>query len=400
MRFLYIGLMIFLISCASKDIIHDSEVVSDYQTNNSSYIHGDIKEDISLCFIEYDEQGQLFERKGREQLENVIKHIKNRGQNQQIFIYIHGWKHNSQNSDNNVKSFRKFLEKVKKSTKEKVTGIYIGWRGNSLKTSNQLITLPTFWNRKDISENIGHGSILEFLLRIEEISNKTKSSLVTIGHSLGASVLYTVLDPILRKRFIDFSHNHKKLRGFGDMVILYNPAIEATRANALKEMLKYYESHNKQPFKNQKNPILIVLSGKKDCATNTIFPLGRRISTIFTTYSNKSGKEKDLKSLSNYKPFITHSIEAYDSISKYKNWECDITSEDNFSLSKFKKQNTIIFKNTMIDLKYIGHSSPQNPYWFLYDNGDSIILKHNNLQNRHTICLLLTLIHNVQQDKE
>lgn len=99
--------------CTSTDPVTDCENKSIEQYEDVG--HRD--NDYLLGFIEFDDQGQLQDRK---QMDAVIDEIINytarrdesRSTNALMVVFVHGWKHNARPDDGNVASFRTTLEKL------------------------------------------------------------------------------------------------------------------------------------------------------------------------------------------------------------------------------------------------------------------------------------------------
>ena len=106
-----------------------------------------------------------------------------------------------------------------------------------------------------------------------------KSRLVLIGHSFGGAALYSATSQILADRFVDSRSGKNSVdtaKGFGDLVVLLNPAFEAMSYAPLYDMAQARCSY----FDNQQ-PKLVVLTSESDDATKYLFPLGRMFSTFF-----------------------------------------------------------------------------------------------------------------------
>ncbi|MFA6052283.1 MAG: hypothetical protein WC762_06810 [Methylobacter sp.] len=240
-----------------------------------------------LSFIEFDDQGQLWDR---EQLHKVLDSYQPiAGVNDVLLVvYIHGWHHNAAPEDGNIKEFRQLLTKLSQAeshggTARKVLGVYIGWRGESI--TIPVINAATFWDRKNTAHKVGQQGVTEVLLRLEEIVNvkagmetaipkPLNSRLVTIGHSFGGAVLYTALQQILEDRFIDSRKNKTfsgDANGLGDLVVLLNPAFEALRYATLYDISQDY---CRGYFPSQL-PKLAILTSEADWATGGVFPVGR-----------------------------------------------------------------------------------------------------------------------------
>ena len=296
-----------------------------------------------LGFVEYDDQGQLRDPR---QMNEVLGEYQRLAAFDDVLLisFVHGWHHSARPGDGNIVSFRKMLTKLslmegigskqQGRKKRKVIGGYIGWRGDSI--SVPYVNTVTFWDRKNTAHDVGQQGVTEVLLRLEEIVNVKKgieeeipppltSRLVVIGHSFGGAVVYTSLQKILTDRFID-SRESKTFqgdaKGFGDLVVLMNPAFEAMRFSALYDLS---QQGCRRYFKSQL-PKLAILTSEADYATKYAFSIGRSFSTLFEShvtlerhYCNKPGingiqvmqiseGEADRNTVGHFKPYLTHRL--------------------------------------------------------------------------------------------
>jgi len=129
-----------------------------------------------LTLVELDDQGQLFDRG---QLDAVLAHIGHVSARQDFLavVFVHGWKHNAQEGDDNLDHFRQVLARLAATEQalsaaqgvaaRKVIGLFLGWRG--LSVSAPLAVELTFWDRKNTAQKVGHGGVTEVLSRLEVI---------------------------------------------------------------------------------------------------------------------------------------------------------------------------------------------------------------------------------------
>ena len=131
-----------------------------------------------MGFIEFDDQGQLWDRaQMAEVLKSVDSETSNGSNDYLKVVFVHGWKHNASEDDDNVSSFRATLLRLSATElaesrrigepARRVIGIYIGWRGESVDVP--FIDNVTFWDRKDTAHKVGHGQVTEVLERLEAI---------------------------------------------------------------------------------------------------------------------------------------------------------------------------------------------------------------------------------------
>lgn len=234
----------------------------------------------NLSFIEFDDQGGLFDEQSKKDVMNMYQKKISDDKEIIMLTFIHGWNHNAngKTEDDNIIEFRKVLRNVARIFPNKeVLGLYIGWSGRSLPS---FLNYVTFWNRKATAQEIGQKGFTTILLELEHIikgteKNKKKNRMITIGHSFGAAALYSSLKIVLLERYIKSRPSKDaakgKVEGFGDLVLLMNPAFEAMQYHSLYNLAQdgcneYYKSQL---------PKLIILSAEEDKALKWTFPIGR-----------------------------------------------------------------------------------------------------------------------------
>ena len=292
-----------------------------------------------LGFIEFDDQGQLFDRRQmRAVLDHLFELASPEDQDLLMVVFVHGWKHSAAPGDGNIATFRRALEHLSATEtrigqrsgrkSRKVVGVYLGWRGGS-------VTLPlvkelTFWDRKNTAHKVGRGGVTEVLNRIELV-RQTKASipgtdalgtrLVVVGHSFGGAVVFSALSQILENGFIHTEGPEGQIsnpRGFGDLVVLINPAFEAELYAPLSDM-----STERGTYFQTQLPVLAVLTSEADEATGRAFPAGRWFSTLFektrqmqrdngVTGETETIEQHDanITAVGHFDPYITHSLRA------------------------------------------------------------------------------------------
>jgi hypothetical protein len=350
----------------------------------------DTDNEYRLGFIEYDDQGQL---RQREQQDSVIdNYLRLAGQQDVIVVtFVHGWHHSAAPEDSNIQEFRQMLANVSasegaSSTKHQrdrrsVLGVYIGWRGDSL--AIPVINHATFWDRKATAHEVAYKGVTGALLRLEELVNvrntfqdgvpPSTSRLVVIGHSFGGAVVFGSLQKILAERFIN-SNGNKNFQstadGFGDMVILMNPAFEALRFASLMELS---QDKCRGYFPGQL-PKLAVLTSESDSATKWAFPAGRIFSTMFNKHRTMrryecpkpgminsqaievSQGKADRTSIGHFEPYQTHRLtpitadspKEFDLERAYFDWSASDNSQPDVY--------------TTVDLVSKGRTTKLNPY--------------------------------------
>ncbi len=291
-----------------------------------------------LGFIEFDDQGQVFER---QQMDAVLNTLLEQAASQDLLmvVFVHGWKHSAAPGDENIEMFRRNLERLSElesrishetgTPEREVVGIYLGWRGGS-------VTLPvvkeaTFWDRKNTAHKVGHGGVTEVVSRLELLrktkdamageQGRSRTRLVVIGHSFGGAVVYSALSQILTTGFVDTvgpAGASTDVKGFGDLVVLINPAFEATLFTPLSDMA----NERRRYFPGQL-PVIAVLTSEADDATKRAFPIGRWFSTFFEKHRKETRKnavtgedeiidqeKSNIIAVGHFEPYRTHYLSA------------------------------------------------------------------------------------------
>jgi hypothetical protein len=305
------------ITLAVDCTVHSLQEITD---NNADYLLG---------FVEIDDQGQLRDRKQMRALIDKL-YVTASKESVLINVFVHGWHHNAAPGDSNIEGFKQVLGRISRAEnkkaaiaqRRKVIGVYVGWRGESV--TIPVINELTFWERKNTAQDIGYLGVTELLLKLEEITNvrnsikpPIKSRLVVIGHSFGGAVLYSATSQILMARFVDSQAKKDFVdtaKGFGDLVVLLNPAFEALRYAPAFDL-----AQSRCSFFDNQAPKLAILTSETDNATGMVFPLGRTFNTFFETHDkvarNDCGYvmtldegEADRNTVGHYLPLVSHHL--------------------------------------------------------------------------------------------
>lgn len=373
------------------------------------------EESYTLGFVEFDDQGQLYDRK---QMNILIKHLYSMASTDDLLmsVFVHGWHHNAKANDSNIVNYRNTLLKLSRLEQfdakqaqrkpRKIVGIYVGWRGESV-TIPYLNTL-TFWDRKSTAQKVGHGGVTEFFSRLEEIRNVKESTytdnkeiqnrLVIIGHSFGGAVVYSALSQILMDRFVDTKGpvgTASTVKGFGDLVILINPAFEALQIATLNDM-----ANERGSYFSDQAPVLAVLTSEADLATKYAFWAGRVFSTApakhrNVTRINKASKQEQLikqgsadrTAIGHFKPYITHRLNP-DKAPQTGNMLQALTDVRN-SWQQDKPGQVIHFPGSV--LEHRNTTVARNPYLLIQVDKD-IIPGHNEIYDERVVSFLSFLI--------
>ncbi|MDB6028005.1 MAG: putative lipoprotein [Verrucomicrobiales bacterium] len=326
------GLALLLTGCVSNTQYRTSTKIGTYndKTERSVCPTCSLEEGdgYSLGYVELDDQGWFWNHEQVSAVTNCFSQ-KLTGDGALILTFIHGWKHNASDGDDNVQMFHgvlrrlaameKVLAKRQGTPARQVLGVYVGWRGltHQIEPFKEL----TFWGRKTAAEVVGHGAVIELLAELErlrDISNRSyaaqikagtraQTKMVTMGHSFGAEVLYSAAAPILIDRMvkdIDDGGKQQNPKSFGDLIVLVNPAFEAARFQTIHRL-----SESKE-FTTITNCTLAVFTSVDDFATKDIFPFGRglNVSSAIDSYRDNHQQKANVTALGHYQPWITHDL--------------------------------------------------------------------------------------------
>ncbi|OZI23868.1 hypothetical protein CAL26_10675 [Bordetella genomosp. 9] len=303
-----------------------------------------------LGFVELDDQGHLY---CRNQMNDVVGRLRTEAAQRDVLmvVFVHGWRHDDKPDDENLKTFRVLLDGLvadehaladSERAPRRVVGVYVAWRGMSLTPPG--LQYLTFWDRKNTAATIGHGDVTEVLTRLEQVKREkddrvgqdSATRLVIIGHSFGGLIVHTALSQIMVSRFVRTGgppvqyggparpptepepgdDDEIQVQGFGSLVVLINPAFEAQLFSSLSDI-----SAEHAHYARDQAPLMAVMTSEADSATGILFPMGRRVSTLFentrtmTRWNATTGQlesinesEAIITSVGHFLPYRTHRL--------------------------------------------------------------------------------------------
>lgn len=311
-----------------------------------------------LAFIEFTDGGNLF---SRDKYNKVLKHIRSK-KKIKLMVYVHGWTKNASNvADGDVRKFRELLQTASKESKERVVGVYIGWRGLSINLP--IAMYLTFWGRKNTAHRIGSGGLTEVLVQLDTITRSKNKSLAVIGHSMGAAAILSAMKEILIQKLItkkmvsrskqkhifpECKGKLKKTDFFGDGIYLLNPAVEANELLQIKEIINEESCYSPDQTK-----LLHIVTSEEDIATKVFFFIGQKFVSIYRNektldrqYTRHSdGRKKSWKvseeefsglTIANAPHFITHRIIEKNCAGKNDGSVCVVACKDNAGITEDK----------------------------------------------------------------
>ena len=234
----------------------------------------------SLHFVEADDHGRALRPAQGEAAQAAVDAAMRSG-GALVTVFVHGWQHSAAPGDSYVCRFADIVASIEHMESgaaaragrpaRRVVGIYIGWPG-TLYDSPLANTATTFWDRLRAADSLGSGGgVLPSLLtrlgqrvaegRAEARADR-RSSLVVVGHSMGARAVFrAVRDDLLRGRAAS---------GVApDMTLLVNPAFSADLYRAVHALGRDCAAGSA--------PVLL-FSSEADAVTRQVYPAGQSLN--------------------------------------------------------------------------------------------------------------------------
>ena len=412
-------LIILFPACATNDYFRTdiSEtpcITGQTQTCKAAHLIVNNADNYQLGFVEIDDQGQFYDRR---QADFLVKTLKNQQQAQYVMVYAHGWHHNAVESDFGLQRFKGMLKEAKSNhPRQQVTGIYIGWRGETL--TLPILRLLSFWDRKAVTEEVGRNALLDFLLQVETAvkdQGHPDNTLLTVGHSLGASVIFNALHPVLLQRLTQPENNSLR-HSYGDLVVLINPAFEAIRYATLRDAAQRYAREFQ--FSEQQKPLLIIATSAADNVTKRDFSWSRIFSTLFEAHrtipadidnsdAELSEWALDTTALGHFEQYITHHLHANDILTKdytcsaAPDWQKSAvdrrkreqslahiaTTGEGWNTGDGKTIPSLLADTAKLQFSHEQNSTAFDPYWVVQTD-NSIFPSHGFIAQKHFWCFV------------
>jgi hypothetical protein len=301
-----------------------------------------------LHVVEFDDEGQLWNAARQEvTLTQLRRELSTKGA--LVAVFVHGWKNDASVCNGNISCFRDVLEVLAKiehaypfgppQARRRVIGIYVGWRGGAISTKG--VKQLTFWGRKHAAHTIGdNGGVTAFIRRLRTVVNEGReayaesigkkgepaaTSMVLVGHSFGAALLYSALGTSIngdagaaleaaRKnddgggrrqtgpaQAMVTADGRIKVPSQGDLVMLVNPAMEASRFANLSSAVKLR-------YDPLQTPILVTLGSEGDSAVKYFFPVGQSFSTVLRSARSRRSWFSMVEGFGLHQPYLTHRL--------------------------------------------------------------------------------------------
>jgi len=409
--YIFIAFFFMLYGCTPNSAYHKRAGVSgncrkDQSSAECTEAYYQEYEGFDLAFAEYSDRGNAF---NDTYIRDVLSRISHKAKDEGVILvtFVHGWKHNASESDDNLKDFKKTLQAVCGILKVKfnkhgldsrrLIGLYVGWRGAS-------ITFPfleqiTYWDRKNIAEEVGQGGVTRLLLQLDQITNtQAKNVMVIVGHSLGGAIVVKALNDVLTDRVMNRPRGDSHSSIVGDGVIVVNPAIEAN------QVLPFVEAALKEKYYPNQHPLFISISSDSDIANHYAFPLGQTIGLMLTWRQTDLVREYyydrlnpqgsialaeehlDTTTVGNFAPFLTHRISAIenDKATEFQVRNCD-------EIPKECRPRGLTSLDGLPTIRNI----PQDFPLYFFKTDASVIENHNDIFNPEVRAFVITIIDDV-----
>jgi hypothetical protein len=352
--------------------------------------------------IEFDERGQYWSQQQHDTVLDYVRKVATT-QGATIIVFVHGWHHNAMPDDGNLASFHSVLSRIAAlpevglrcvdddaTSHNRVIGIYVGWRGESITTTG--LSYTTIWSRKRVAQRIGgrlHQSEerralegaerpqFENLLRdLDEIrtsanataraKNNAFTSLIITGHSLGGGMLVAAMDRIV----FHGAAKGSEIPRIGDVVVALNPAIEA-------EKYREFDLLARQPHGPQQAPVLVVIGSRGDSANRYLFTISRIPPTLLPMYWGDIGSS--FFTVGFRRTMRTHTLDPSGQAPLQSEYPSGLSGNDTdtalFDMSKERLYGSMRLK----PFSFRGQSAqPYSPFMTIYSSRD-IIKNHNDI---------------------
>jgi pimeloyl-ACP methyl ester carboxylesterase len=258
----------------------------------------------TLSIVEFDDQGRCYNREQLAALKRALGDMQDK--DPAIVVFVHGWKHNGDSRDDNLQSFCRALQSVAANTgpDTPVLGIFAAWRGQSLYGFDVLENI-TFWDRKQAGMRVAMGApreLFSYLRQYRQLRTKAGGHplLAIIGHSFGGQIVYTAIAQSLIEAAT--VAEGRVVPGFGDLVLLVNPAFEAVR------YLPIFDIVRNRTFAADQEPVFVSVTATNDWATRYAFPAGMAFALIQEATKGREERQALTRTMGHLTWMRTHQL--------------------------------------------------------------------------------------------
>jgi hypothetical protein len=322
--------------------------------------------DCYLGYIEFDDEGQPWNNQAADDLLRNIRNQPHRPGDAHtlVIVYVPGWHDNAGEGNPQRQKFAAELGVIRKvinnpkyrgsryrlmhpkdqaiddeaaakkpETLERVIGIYVGWRGKAAWPT--AFDYLTFWSRKAAAQRVGRGSITDFLLQLDQLYDERQKQntalngpvlgMTVVADSFGAAVVLSSVERQFEAALIDAREHHgetkgcdsdtnmtlRVFRGLGDLVVLVNPAIEASQYRILDQQVKSLYDQGYR-FSDRQLPILLTVSAENDFARRLWFRVGQGLAVAGRATADEDEERSLNLAFGVYDLQVSHCLEGAD----------------------------------------------------------------------------------------
>jgi len=320
----------------------------------------------SLMIVEFDDQGLCFDRGWRAKVEAALAAL--RACQPIILVFVHGWRHNADQIDDNLRSFEGLLTHTAAAEGDggrPVLGVFVAWRGLSRK-GNDLWEMSSFWDRQQAAERVAHGSARELLGRLKVFRNtEGAAKLIIIGHSFGGLIVYTAIAQSLIEAAASQQH---VTPSYGDLVLLVNPAFTAVSYLPIHEIVC-----SGKTFTNIQPPVFVSVTADNDEATGMAFPLANASRKLTEATRGALEAETLIRTMGHVRALLTHRLSVPEKNAPATE-QAGSTRERFSRLTQQAQQDS--FGPVTVSRLIVSH--PESPFW-VASASKQVINGHNGI---------------------
>ncbi|NTI52817.1 hypothetical protein G6L94_31320 [Agrobacterium rhizogenes] len=333
-----------------------------------------------LAFAEFDDQGEPYNEKQIEAVRDEMATLLSESTDVIVAVFVHGWRHNGRSSDRDLFHFKNLLavtaqREANQDRPRPIYGVFVCWRGLSLcgNKFTSFIEWATFWGRQDTARRVSNGSVRELFGYLRSYRNERLRAehgspmLVIAGHSFGGLIVYSALEQaLIEAASVPATH---VVPSFADLVLLINPAFEASRFLPIYRLSKAF----KRRTGIEQVPVFVCACANNDQATGRAFPLGNWISAIKQSVIGPLERECRNRTIGHVDKFTTHQLTAGTGINPFT-----------FSPSE---------NSLKLNPSLVGENTQQpNPFWVVRATAD-VINGHSGIWQPPFISFLEKLLY-------
>ena len=269
----------------------------------------------SLSFVEFRNDGQPWDKRQLDAALAAIDDADRRSNHRAlVIVFLHGWKNNARENNNNVLDFRRQLNRIATDACRGdiehcgVVGVYLAWSGDIVRREWNTLRNLSYFNRRGVAAAVATQPISDTLFAVMKQAKLTPerstNHTVVVGHSFGGLVLeYSIHDRLMElgdslRQELGRSSTRpgerlKSIGQFADLVVLINQAAPADEAATL--LGRYRSSLQRvniltparrdhcpagdpsQECKDLSRPLILSVSSESDLATRGVLPVAETL---------------------------------------------------------------------------------------------------------------------------